>query len=330
MKNTKNKNSKKSLKGFNRSVVELHKGEKERNSPSVQLNKGAVELNKRLVQLNKSAVELNKASVQHNNGSVELNKGEKTIFLPIVLLKLVLDYIPRSDGDFDEWQKNYVRHLGVPWPPPDGTPLPPSAAVPVPIPLFAYLGIPLERFSELLQMQQLWNTDFARGGQKTDRRSSEAKAKQKTRRDYVALIRSISQEYILHNRKSTDEIKRALKLTVPDTEPTPVHGTDAPVAALKNAGGSVIDFHCKRNEDQTRPSVIRGYIIEMRYFIGPPSPTDPDMSGVKTEISAKAHFKFTAGMTNLGKTFYCYLRWRSKTDSKFNSPWTNLLQIVIA
>jgi hypothetical protein len=54
------------------------------------------------------------------------------------------------------------------------------------------------------------------------------------------------------------------------------------------------------------------------------------MFGMKTEISGKAHFKLTAGMVNLGKTFYCYARWRNKTRADFNSPWTNLLQIVIA
>ena len=252
------------------------------------------------------------------------------IFLPlIVLVQLDFDFIPGPDGDFDEWQKNYVKRLSLPWPPPEEGPAP-AAAAPAPVmALYVYLGIPAERFGEVTAMQLLWNKDYARGGKETDRKSSAVKAKQKTRRDYVFLLRSVTAEYIHRNRKASDEIKRALLLTVPDTEPTPIHGTDAPEVGLKNAGGSVIEFRCRRDEDAKRASIIKGYQIELRFIIGTP-PADPDMFGMKTEISGKAHFKLTAGMLSLGKVFYCYARWRSKTNPNFNSPWTNLLQIIIA
>ena len=161
----------------------------------------------------------------------------------------------------------------------------------------------------------------------------EAKAKQKTRKEYEKLLRSVTAEYIHSNRKASDEIKRALKLTVPDTEPTPVHGTDAPVVALKNAGGSEITFRCRRDEDQTRASMIKGYLLEVRSWAldkTESAPNDPDVTGYKEDLSSKAHFKIKLGMSNLGKTFYCFVRWRSKTNSAFDSPWTNRLQIVIA
>ena len=360
MKNANQKTAKKSLKESNKKVVGFHKGEIESNKRFIVSNQGEMgvnlsEIGTNLPQMgvnlsrmganlpqmgvNLSHIGTNLPQMGVNLPQIENNKAGKTIFLPIILLKLLQDYIPHTDGDFDEWQKNYVKQLSAPFPPfpfplpsaASGGSGPDASAAAIPSsPLYAYLGIPAERYNELLQTQQLWNVDFARGGQKTDRRMSEVKAKQKTRRDYVKLTRSISKEYILYNRRSSDEIKRMLKLTVPDTEPSPVHGTDAPVVGLKNAGGSVIDVRCKRSEDQTRSSMLKGYVVEMRYLIGPPQPTDPDMTGMKFEISSKAHFKITAGMLNLGKTFYCYLRWRSKTTAAFNSPWTNLLQIVIA
>ena len=243
------------------------------------------------------------------------------------------DYIPGVEADFDEWQKNYVKVLTMPWPPADdGAPPPPAAAAVPVMPLYKYLGIPDERYRDLTDEQKLWNKDYARGGKEQDRRSSDAIEKQATKKDYVKLIRSITKEYILYNRKSTNQIKRALKLTVPDTEPSPIHGTDPPVVQLKNAGGAEIDFHLRRDKDQTRPSVLKGYEIEVRYKVvkqGDPPPADEN-DGTQTEISHKAHFKISTGLKNLGKIFYCYVRWRSKTNPAFNSPWTNLMQITIA
>ena len=303
----------------------------------IDAKKELIDSKKRLLGTKKCLLDTKKEHLVTKIGLLDTKKAQKNtqkyfsdIFLPlIVLVQLDVDFIPGPDGDFDEWQKNYVKRLSLPWPPADEGAPALAAAVPV-MPLSAYLGIPAERFTELIAEQLLWNKDYARGGKESDRKSSYTKAKQKTRRDYVNLLRSVTAEYIHRNRKATDEIKRALKVNVPDTEPTPIHGTDAPVVGLKNAGGSVIDIRCKRSEDQTRVSMLKGYQIEVRYVVGPPSPTDPDMSGMKTEISGKAHFKITAGMLNLGKTFYCYLRWRSKTTAAFNSPWTNLLQIIIA
>jgi hypothetical protein len=258
--------------------------------------------------------------------------------MDIILLALSatnLDYIPHADGDFDEWQKNFVTHLGLPWPPAGDAPPPPSAAIAAaaPSPLYVFLGIPVERYNKILEEQAQWNKDFARGGKEADRRSSETKAKQKTRDDYESMIRKLCKQYILYNDKTTDEIKRALKLTVPDTEPSPVHGTEAPAIQLKNLGGAFIDVTCRRKNDKSRPSMLKGYQAEVRWWAlekTADTPKDPETPGYSFAISGKAHFKVETGMANLGKTFYCYVRWRSKTDTKFNSPWTNLLQIIIS
>ena len=54
------------------------------------------------------------------------------------------------------------------------------------------------------------------------------------------------------------------------------------------------------------------------------------LNWTKEELSSKAHFQVSAGMTNLGKTFFCYARWRHKTNPAILSPWTNLMQIIIS
>ena len=119
-----------------------------------------------------------------------------------------------------------------------------------------------------------------------------------------------------------------------DVEPSPVHGshigTGAPVVSLKNMGGAMIDVKCRRISDKNLPSMLKGFMLELRWLAGPPPPTDPDAVGLKEELSSKVHFQVVAGMTNLGKTFFCYVRWRHKTNPAILSPWTNLMQVIIA
>ena len=122
---------------------------------------------------------------------------------------------------------------------------------------------------------------------------------------------------------------------MPDIEPSPAHGshlsTLAPVVSLKNMGGSKIDARFKRPQDETRGSVPKGFEAELRYVIGVALPDDPDdISNKTTIISSKARFQFNAGMTNLGKTLEAYARWKHKINPLFDSPWTNVMQIVVA
>jgi len=348
MKNKNQNNSKKSLtgsrKGFagirkglvdtRKSLVDTHETLVDAKMRLVGNNESLVDNNQRLVGSHQTLVDSHQALVEHHQMHGK-GKNERIMILPIILVaRIEQDYIPGPDGDFDEWQKNYVTHLSSHWPPmEEPAPGPGPAAAPPSDLLYQFLGIPEERYTELVDEQKVWTKDFARGGKETDRRSSEAKAKQKTRKEYEALLRSVTGEYIHKNRKASDEIKRALKLTVPDTEPTPIHGTDAPVVGLTNAGGSVIAFRCRRDEDQTRASMLKGYLLEVRSWAlntTDPVPNDPDVPGYKEDLSSKARFKLTQGMAMLGKTFYCYVRWRSKTNPAFDSPWTNRLQIVIA
>lgn len=250
------------------------------------------------------------------------------------MAKLTPDFIPHPDADFDEWQDNYVTHLSSPWPPPEeGAP---AAAAPAQL-LYKFLGIPDERYTELTDMQKLWKKDYARGGKETDRRSSEAQAKIATRKLYVKLIRSITAEYIHANRKASNEIKRALKLTVPDTEPSVVHGshlaTGAPSVTMKNMGGAIIDLRYRRITDENKNSVPKGYICELSYIIldkTDPAPTDPDAIVMTSKTSTKSRFQLKAGVPNQGKKLYGWGRWKHKINDAFDSPWTDLMQITIA
>src|ERR1051326_3992808 len=92
---------------------------------SGEFTKGSGEFTKSRSEFIKSSGDINKTSGVFTRSSGELTRvrGEKNlsvVIMDIILLALSatnLDYIPHADGDFDEWQKNFVTHLGLPWPP---------------------------------------------------------------------------------------------------------------------------------------------------------------------------------------------------------------------
>ena len=246
------------------------------------------------------------------------------------------DFIPQPDGKFDEWQKNFVKHLSLPWPPPEeGAPAPAPAAPPAEL-LYKFLGIPVERYTALTEMQKKWDKDYGRGGAEADRRPSETVAKEETRVKYEKLLRTDITEFIRGSTKDgINEIKKSLKLTVPDTTASPSHGshlsTGAPKVSLKNMGGSVIDIRCERIADEDLGSVPENFGVEIRWIAADVAPLTPDdKTGLITEVFSKARNQITCGMQNLKKTFYCWARWKHKTNAAFNSPWSDPHQITIA
>ena len=250
--------------------------------------------------------------------------GTKQLFSgPILLFALSptnQDYIPGSDGDFDEWQKNFVSKLAGTWEVGGGTPV-----------LRVYLGIPDADWFPLLATQGIWTEKFAKGGKEANRTGSDTTAKQVIRKVYEKALREFIAGFIRGNKKATADIKRAMKLTVPDTEPSPLHSTDAPVVALKGLGGGMVDVHCRRANDQTRNSMIINYRIEIRYVMGTELPPNPDdISSATTVTSSKSHFKIDTGIINAGKKMKAYARWIHEHDEDFDSPWGETMTIVIA
>ena len=155
MKNKIKKNSNKSLNGANEGFGDIRKGKNVNNNSvvvnnhsSVGHNRAAVVNNRQSVVSNTLRVVNNKASVVHNAGLVVSNKvsvahnerkeiKNKEDISFLILLAITgtsTDFLPRPDGEFDEWQKNFVKVLGSIWPP-DGavpgplpSPAPPAAA----------------------------------------------------------------------------------------------------------------------------------------------------------------------------------------------------------
>jgi len=281
------------------------------------------------------AIQVTKGAIRHPEGAIHVTDGaiqmlcEKEKALNAIILNIIVmalaptrkDFIPGSDGDFDEWQKNFISRLSGTWSIGGGFPV-----------LREYLNIPDADWFPVLAENGVWVDKFAKGGKKVDRKPSDTTAKIDTRVFYEKMLRDFVGEFIRKKKKATNDIKRALGCTVPDTEPSPVHSTDAPVTALKNKGGSIIDFHNRHTTDQTRPSMLGNYLLELRFKMGTvtQAPVSFDDVGLISTLSSKAHFAFTAGGANIGKVFYCYARWKHLRKAEFDGPFSNLIQIMIA
>ncbi len=287
--------------------------------------KNLTEIPKNLTENRRNLVEIPKNLTENHEILAEVRGKQKVAaILNVMILALAptkRSFIPATDADFDEWQKNFVSKLSRNFTLPDGT---------API-LRVYLSIPDEDWNDLLNRQAIWNSDFARGGKEADRRVSEVSAKKSTRKTFQKFLRDFVGEHIRKNKKASDEIKRALKITIPDTEPTEKHSTAPPIVAFANLGGGIVDVHFRRTSDQTRSSMIDGYVAELRYVIDVVLPDEPDLIPSKTTIeSTKSHFKLFLGVPSESKRLRAYARWRHKRKAEFSSGWVIVGEIVIS
>jgi len=243
------------------------------------------------------------------------------------------DFIPDRDDDFFNFIEKIITVLEEPNEPEEPGPGPSPSAAPAQLNWQAW-QVPETKFNRLNDLWKKYEPLYKKAQSKKDRTTKNVDDHRHARKELESYLRTFVNQYLRYE----DQVPRGEKIRMgilpSDTEPSPVHGshldTGAPLVSMKNMGGSVIDILFRRTEDQTRASMLKGYMAEISYQTGGAPPTDPDAVGMKTEISSKAHFQFTAGMTNLGKTFFAFGRYKHKTNKTLNTPWTNLMQITIA
>lgn len=241
------------------------------------------------------------------------------------------DFIPDKDDDFYNFSQQIIEVLKEPNEPDEPSPSP--AAAPAELNWQAW-HVPETKFDELHDLWMIYEPLYKKSQSKKDRTAKNVDDHRQARKELEAYLRKFINQYLRYE----DQVPRGEKIRMgilpSDTEPSPVHGshliTGSPVISLKNMGGSAIDLRFKRTTDQTRASMPKGYMAEISYQIGGTPPTDPDAVGMKTKISSKARFQITTAMPNLGKTFFVFGKWKHKTNSANDSPWTNLMQITIA
>lgn len=244
-------------------------------------------------------------------------------------------FIPNRDDDFYNLVNNIVQILQEPAEEaPSPSPSPAPSAAPSTEKWQAW-GVPETKMSRLIDDFEDYEALYHTGQSKKSRTAADVDNHREARKGLEKYLREFVNQYLRYEDQVPRGEKVRMGIIPADTEPSPVHGshlgTLAPVVGFKNMGGGKIDSRFRRTADQTRGSVPKGFEAELRYVIGIALPPDPeDIPSRTTVISSKSRFQFDAGMTNLGKTLTGYARWRHKTNPQFNSPWTSVMQIVIA
>lgn len=220
------------------------------------------------------------------------------------------DYLPGSFAEFDEWQKNLISKVVA------------GAST---------WNIPDARVTALTGRQQQWKDDYEAGGKQTDRRHSDTIAMQSTHKLYEKEIRDFVQEFLAKNSLVSNKQRAAMKLTVPDTEPTDrVAIEDRPTVRAEMKGGALLKLEFRVKADSSRPSMHPDAdVVELKYQIGGTEPASPDETN-KTETFSKAKQSMQLKVGNAGKFFYGFARWRNNSDVSKSGPYSVLIKIIIS
>ena len=117
---------------------------------------------------------------------------------------MATDYIPNSDGDFDDFQRQFITFVapnvggGGTW------------------------NIPQPPFNALLPLQTTWDAKWAIAQDEDSRTRADVQGKDDAREAYEAALRAFVREWITPNNNITDQQRRDMNITVPDTERTRV------------------------------------------------------------------------------------------------------------
>jgi hypothetical protein len=231
-------------------------------------------------------------------------------------------YIPLRDDDFFNFQGNLVNKVvanKTTW------------------------AIPNAALDALVSRRQEYEPLYHKSQAKQSRTSGDVFRHRDIRKTYEKEIREFVNAYIRYNPAVTPDRKVEMSLTNPDTEPTPKPKiSDIPIIGLEPRGGGDIEVYCRRETDQTRPSMHPDAdVIEVRFAMLPIHP--PAQPGtVKREglpspeecpeiwTSTRAHFFIQCGNKNAGQRFYGFFRWVNLTNPANSSSWSNAKTMVIA
>ena len=223
-----------------------------------------------------------------------------------------MDYIPRTDAEFDEWLRNFAANVG---------------------PIATLLGIAPGFVTAVSTAYADWQLKYVAHQTAQNAARNAAENKDESRDTGTSVSRALAGMFQKHP-DMTDGQRATLKLTVPDTMPSPrpVIST-VPIVGFKILRGGVIETSVRVEEDQTRPSMHPAAdVVECKYILVPVGEVPPDNPEAcpKTLASKKAQFQIHAGIENAGKRFYGFFRWANQSNPANNGPWSDAQTLVVS
>jgi hypothetical protein len=222
-------------------------------------------------------------------------------------------YIPRKDDDFFNFQGNLLDKV---------------------VAKKAVWGIPDSAVDPLVARRAEYEPRYHKSQDTNKRTRADVLVHRQIRKTYEKEIRTFINAYIRFNGKMTDVDRITVGMPERDTEPSPRPAiSDIPMVFLEPLGGGSIKVTCKRETDQTRPSIHRDADgIECRYIFVPKGEKPPASSkdAPNVQVSKKARFIIECGDENAGERFWGFFRWVNLTNPANSGPWSNARGTVIA
>ena len=223
-----------------------------------------------------------------------------------------MDYIPKTDAEFDEWLRNFAANDG---------------------PVATVLGIAPSFVTAVTDAYADWQVKYV-AHQTAQNAARTAFENKDVSRDLGKGVARVLAGMFQKHPDMTNGQRATLKITVPDTEltPRPTIST-VPIVGFKTLRGGVLEVAVRVEEDQTRPSMHPAAdAVECKYILVPVGEVPPDRPGAcpESQASKKAQFQIHAGIENAGKRFYGFFRWANQSNPANNGPWSDAQTVVIS
>lgn len=189
--------------------------------------------------------------------------------------------------------------------------------------------IPVGAFDPLLPLQTTWDTKWAVAQDKDSRTSADVEGKDNARAAYETALRAFVKEWITPNTNITDQERKDMNLTVPDTErsrvPVPANAPGVSVKEIKHLQHILRIIDPTQPGTRAKPDGVRS--AQVYIFFGESEPGD---NKIYTFYGNANRFKFTVDFdaADRGKLVWYIARWENTRGEV--GPWSNPTSATVA
>jgi len=218
-----------------------------------------------------------------------------------------VDFIPRSDGEFNLWQGTLVEYTAL---------------------NLSAWGIPEPDFAIVKSKQTAWVAAYAKASNKQNRTSADVTEKDEAHVEYEAVIRPFVAQWLANNSKVSDSDRTRMGLTVKS-------GTRTPVAKPSTCPVATVDFSVRKQHtinysdeasprSKAKPDGVHGCEIYLK--VDGDAPKDVSEMTYAGTCTATPYVQTFDG-TKAGKTVYYWLRWVNTRGEA--GPWSTTVSAMV-
>ncbi len=222
---------------------------------------------------------------------------------------MAFDYLPRSDGEFDAWQVNFLAYAAT---------------------HRVELGLGLLDVAPAVDAGEQWHADYLEHVAAQQAARSATQSKNASRRALVALVRPLVAK-IQASAAVEDAERAALGITVPDRTRTPIGSpTSRPLVKVdfsKRLSHRIAFADEKTPLHRARPRGMMGVEVWVKVTaLGEAQPAGPaDLSFLMLATRSPAVAEY--GGADAGKTAHYMVRWLSRRAEP--GPWSETASATI-